>query len=42
MDIPVTHGHGGRAIREGLQGARPDPNSAASSAHSPGAADEVL
>ena len=42
MDIPVLHGHGGRAGRGGLLGLRPDPNSAAPSAHSPGAADEVF
>ena len=77
MDIPVPHGHGGRAGRGGLQGARPgqnsaavcgaervdvpdipvpqgrgggeglvglrpDPNSAASSVHSCGGADEVF
>ena len=29
MDIPVPHGHGGRAGRGGLQGARPGQNSAA-------------
>ena len=29
MDIPVPHGHGGRASRGGLQGARPGQNSAA-------------
>ena len=39
MDIPVPQGRGGG---EGLLGLRPDPNSPASSAHSPGAVDEVL
>ena len=39
VDIPVSQGRG---VGGGLFGLRPDPNSAASSAHSPGAADEVL
>ena len=36
---PVPHGCGGG---RGLHGSRPDPNSAAASSHSPGAADEVF
>ena len=39
MDIPVPHGRG---VGRGLLGLRPDPNSAASSAHLPDAADEVF
>ena len=39
MDIPVPQGRG---VGRGLLGLRPDPNSAASSAHSPGAADKVF
>ena len=39
VDIPVRQGRG---VGTGLLGLRPDPNSAASSAHSPGAADEVF
>ena len=46
-DTPVFHGHGGipvpqgRGGRGGFLGLRPDSNSASSSAHSPGAADDV-
>ena len=39
VEIPVPQGRGGGG---GLLGLRPDPNSAASSAPSPGAADEVF
>ena len=42
MDNPVPHGRGSRAGQRGLQGSRPRHNSAASSAHSPGAADDFL